>query len=135
MVKMNVEYSGELRCKAKHGPSGSQLETDAPADNHGKAERFSPTDLLGTALAACAATTLSIKGMPKGWDFKGLKMEVNKEMSSEGPRRIARLPLEVWMPHALPQADRDEVEQIIKNCPVMKSLSSDIQIPVTIHWP
>lgn len=135
MVHMTIDYQGQLRCQATHGPSGSRIETDAPADNHGKAERFSPTDLVGVALASCIATTLGIVAQGKGWDLKGLRIEVDKEMSAAPPRRIARLPAVVWMPVALSTEDRQLVEATARTCPVHRSLAPDVEAPVTVKWP
>jgi uncharacterized OsmC-like protein len=135
MVEISGEYIGELRCQLKHGPSGTVLETDAPADNQGKAERFSPTDLMAAGLIACMTTTLAIKTRERGWNFEGVRMRVEKIMSAEGPRRIVRLPVEVWIPLDLGPADRSEVEVILKNCPVYKSLHPDIETPLRIYWP
>lgn len=135
MVSMTITYEGGLRCSAVHGPSGSRIETDAPADNHGRAERFSPTDLVGTALASCIATTLGIVALRKGWQLEGLRVEVKKEMTTSGPRRIARLPVEVHMPVAMPAESRDEVLRIAQTCPVHKSLHPDIEAPIVLHWP
>jgi putative redox protein len=135
MVKMEIEYAGDLRCVARHGPSGSTIETDAPADNHGKAQRFSPTDLVGAALGTCIATVLGIAAQRKGWDLRGMRLEVAKEMSSTPPRRIARLDVHLWMPVALPEEDRKRVEQMAHSCPVHKSLPAELDAPITIHWP
>ena len=135
MVKMSIVYEGELRCSAVHGPSASKIETDAPADNQGKAERFSPTDLVGAALASCIATTLGIVGQRKGWKLDGMKLEVGKEMTSSGARKIARLPVDLWMPATMAVEDRAEVERVAHSCPVHKSLHPDIDAPITIHWP
>jgi len=135
MVEMTGEYIGDLRCKLKHGPSGTVIETDAPADNHGKAERFSPTDLMGASLMACISTTLAILTRDKGWDLSRIKMRVEKHMSADAPRRIVKLPVQIWMPIELGVEDRSTVERIVKNCPVFKSIHPDIQAPVTIYWP
>jgi uncharacterized OsmC-like protein len=132
---MSAEYIGELRCRATHGPSGSVIETDAPADNHGKAERFSPTDLVGAALVTCVVTTIGIVAQRKGWAVDGMKMEVTKEMSATPPRRIVRLAAELWMPHDLPPADRKQVEEMARSCPVHKCLHTEVEAPVTVHWP
>ena len=92
MVKVAIEYSGELHCVATHGPSGRKLETDAPVDNQGKGESFSPTDLVATALGTCMATIMGIYAQRHGIDLRGMKMEVTKEMTQAPPRRrIARL--------------------------------------------
>ena len=135
MVEMTGEYLGELRCVLKHSPSGTKIETDAPADNHGKAERFSPTDLIGASLMACTTTTLGILTREKNWKLTGIKMRVEKHMSTDTPRRIVKLPLEIWMPIALGPEDRSTVERIVKNCPVYQSIHPDIETPVTIYWP
>lgn len=135
MVEITGEYVGQLRCELKHGPSGSSIETDAPADNHGRAERFSPTDLVATGLIACISTTLAILTREKGWDWEGIKMRVEKHMSEDAPRRIVKLPVDIWMPIDLPPGDRSTVERIVNNCPVLKSIHPDIQAPVKIYWP
>ena len=135
MIKVSIEYEGGLRCKATHGPSGVSLQTDAPVDNHGKGELFSPTDLVATALGSCLATVLGILAERKGWDLKGLRVEVVKEMTQSAPRRIARLATEVWLPLALPPADRELVEQTARNCPVHHGLHPDIDAPIVFHWP
>jgi len=88
-VEVDVVYQGELRCKATHGPSQDQLTTDAPVDNHGKGESFSPTDLVATALGACSLTIMGIVAERHQIDLAGMKIEVTKEMSKDAPRRIA----------------------------------------------
>lgn len=135
MVKMSVVYEGDLRCSLEHGPSTSRIETDAPADNHGKAQRFSPTDLVGAALGSCIATTLGIAAQRTGWKLEGLRVSVDKTMSTDTPRRIVRLDVELWMPAGVPAADRPKIEHIARNCPVHKSIHPDLAAPVTIHWP
>ena len=91
MVQINVTYQGGLRCQAVHGPSGTTLVTDAPVDNHGKGESFSPTDLVATALGACIPTVMGIVAEREKIDLTGMRVTVQKEMSAEPPRRIARL--------------------------------------------
>ena len=135
MVHMTVDYTGDLRCRATHGPSTSQIETDAPADNHGKAERFSPTDLVGAALASCIATTLGILAQRKGWNLQGMRVEVDKEMTASPPRKIARLPVSLWMPTEMSPEDRQLVENTARSCPVHRSLSPEVDAPVVVHWP
>ena len=135
MVEITGQYAGELRCELVHGPSGTRIETDAPADNHGRAERFSPTDLIAASLIACMTTTLAIKTRERGWDFTGTRMRVEKHMSADAPRRIIRLPVEVWMNTDLPAADRLEVEAILAACPVYKSIHPDIATPLAVYWP
>ncbi len=137
MVEVTGIYAGEFRCRLRHGPSGSEVETDAPADNFGKAQRFSPTDLMATALISCMTTTLAIKTRDRGWNFEGTRMRVEKHMSAEPPRRIIKLPVEVWLScdATLDASSRSEVEAILRACPVYKSLHPDIETPLTIHWP
>ena len=134
MVEMHITYDGGLRCSAVHGPSGTRIETDAPVDNCGKGERFSPTDLVGAALASCFATTLGIVAQRKGWPLEGLRIQVGKEMTSEGPRRIARLPVHITMPAGFPVDARAEAERILQTCPVHRSLHPDLATPITITW-
>ena len=135
MVTMHVNYTGDLRCQAIHGPSNSIIETDAPADNHGKAARFSPTDLLGVALATCIATTIGIAGQTKGWKVEGMRLKVDKEMSATPPRRVSRLTVELWMPMAMPPHDRAQVEAIAHACPIHASLHPDVDVSCAVHWP
>ena len=132
MVKMTVEYAGDLHCSATHGPSGRTLETDAPVDNQGRGESFSPTDLTATSLAACMATVMGIYAKRKGIDLSGMKIEVGKEMTQTPPRKIARLSVEIWMPGTV--AHDPALENAALTCPVIQSLHPDIEKPVTFHW-
>ena|SRR5947207_15904804 len=95
MVEVSIKYTGDLHCDATHGPSESKISTDAPTDNKGKGEAFSPTDLVATALGTCMTTTMGIKAQELGVDLRGLTVSVRKEMSKEGPRRIVGLPSEI----------------------------------------
>src|SRR6188768_950407 len=97
-VSISLDYLGELRCEATHGPSQSKLITDAPVDNCGKGEAFSPTDLVATALGTCMATTMGIFAQRHDIDLRGLRVTVSKEMTKEPPRRIARLDTELQFP-------------------------------------
>src|SRR5438093_7379337 len=101
MVKSTIEYRGGLHCVAKHGPSGATLETDAPVDNQGRGESFSPTDLVATALGACMATIMGIYAQRKNINLEGMRIEVSKEMSQDAPLRIARLKGGRWKPFVL----------------------------------
>ncbi|HMO50016.1 MAG TPA: OsmC family protein [Kiritimatiellia bacterium] len=135
MVEINGRYESGLRCRLTHGPSGTTIETDAPADNFGKAERFSPTDLIAAALVSCMTTTLAIKTRDRGWDFDGkMRMRVHKQMSADAPRRIVALPVEVWVDLDLDAAARAECEAILAGCPVYKSIAPEIATPLTVHW-
>ena len=134
MVRMTVEYQGGLRCGATHGPSGSQLETDAPADNHGRAERFSPTDLVGAALASCMATIMGILARRKGIALEGMRIAVEKTMSATPPRRIAKLSVNIHVPLPPDHPERITLERGALTCPVHQSLHPEIDAPVTFHY-
>ena len=128
MVTMTIDYQGTLRCQAEHGPSGTLLTTDAPVDNHGRGESFSPTDLLATAAASCMLTIMGIKAEEKGWSLSGTQASVVKQMSSEGPRRVAALEIEVRLPSALDHAAVDLLQRVALACPVLQSLHPDVAI-------
>ena len=98
MVNISIKYTGDLHCDAVHGPSQSNIATDAPTDNKGKGEAFSPTDLVATALGTCMSTTMGIKAQELGIDLRGITISVQKEMSKDAPRRIVGLPSEVHIP-------------------------------------
>ncbi|PYI84648.1 MAG: hypothetical protein DMF09_07510 [Verrucomicrobia bacterium] len=106
MVKVNVSYTGDLHCDATHGPSQSKISTDAPMDNKGKGEAFSPTDLVATALGTCMTTTMGIKAQELGIDLRGMTVSVHKDMSKDAPRWIVALPSEVHIP-LLPDSARN----------------------------
>jgi uncharacterized OsmC-like protein len=133
-VSISVDYQGDLRCQATHGPSKNQLLTDAPVDNHGKGESFSPTDLVATALATCIATVIGIKAQQKGYDIPGLKVSVEKHMSEDSPRRIVRLPITITIPLPEDHHDRKVLETTALGCPVHHSVHPDIDKPVTFVW-
>lgn len=134
-VEMTLVYDGELRCSLEHLPSGSRISTDAPGDNHGRAELFSPTDLVGAALLSCAVTTMAIRSGAEGIPFPGARGRVTKEMSTSGPRRIARLRVEIEMPAGLSAARRERLEEIGRGCPVARSLSGDVEAPIVFRYP
>lgn len=134
MVRVDVTYTGELHCHATHGPSQSKLATDAPADNKGKGEAFSPTDLIATALGTCISTTMGIKAEQLGVDLRGMRVTVQKEMSQDGPRRIVALPSEVHIPLPADSPHREVLEQTGLNCPVHKSLPPEIHRPTKFFW-
>lgn len=136
MVRMTAEYVGDLHCAATHVPSARTLETDAPTDNQGRGESFSPTDLVGTALATCMLTTLAIrlKGVAPHLDVTGARAEVVKEMTTTGPRRIARLRTEIWLPLERSADPDGHIDRIVRSCPVMLSLHPEVERPVLLHW-
>jgi len=135
MVKSTGIYQGDFNCQLTHGPSGQVFETDAPKDNHGRGQAFSPTDLTTASFASCMVTTMALAARAKlGFDIPGVRWEVTKEMSADAPRRIVRITTEIWLP--IPQA-RDPagvLEKAALNCPVHHSLSPAISRPVTFHW-
>ncbi len=133
-VAQSVEYLGDLRCEAIHGPSKAKLNTDAPVDNQGKGGSFSPTDLIATAAATCMATTMAVVAKRQGVDLTGIEIKIAKEMSTEGPRRIARLPAEIWMPIPSTHPQRETLENAARACPVYQSIHPDIDKLITFHW-
>ena len=133
MVAINIEYVGNLHCKATHVPSGVELITDAPADNMGKGEAFSPTDLVATALGNCILTVKGTRAQSMGIDLTGSTVVVDKEMTS-GPRRISRLATSVVVPHQISDRDRKVLEAAAFTCPVHKSMSSEVAMPITFEW-
>ncbi len=134
MVKITGEYQGDLHCTAVHDPSATTLTTDAPKDNQGRGESFSPTDLLATALATCIATTVALAARAHRVDLKGLRYEVTKEMSTQPPRRIARLAVEVWLPPAARGVPAGVLEKAAHHCPVHQSLAPEVEQVITLHW-
>src|ERR1700739_4245733 len=129
MVEVSIKYTGGLHCDATHGPSQSRISTDAPTDNKGKGEAFSPTDLVATALATCISTTMGIKAEDLGVDLRGMTVSVQKEMSSEPPRRILSLPSEGHIPLSPDHPQPEVLAQTALNCPVHKSLPPEIRRP------
>lgn len=129
-----VEYEGALRTVCTHLRSGNHFETDAPVDNNGKGERFSPTDLMATSLGTCMITVMGIKARSMGFDLDGVKIEVEKIMKSD-PRRVGGINLFFHIPGQLNNIE-EKTRQILKNtgrtCPVQMSLHPDIE--VNIDW-
>ncbi len=134
MVEIDIVYQGGLRCEATHGPSGERLITDAPIDNHGKGESFSPTDLCATALGVCMPTVMGIFAERHDIDLTGLKVNVKKIMSDDLPRRISRLEVELHLPISEAHPQRAALEKIALTCPVHESLSAGIEIPVKFRY-
>ena len=134
MVKVSIKYTGNLHCDAMHGPSQSKIATDAPTDNKGKGEAFSPTDLVATALGTCMSTIMGMKAEELGVDLRGMTVSVQKQMSKDAPRRIVGLPSEVHIPLPADCSQREVLEQAALNCPVHKSLPAEINRPTTFFW-
>lgn len=130
----SVLYNGGLRTTCTHLQSGNAVETDAPVDNHGKGERFSPTDLMATSLATCMITVMGIKARSMGFDLDGVKIDVLKIMKAD-PRRVGGIELSFHIPDPLKEID-EKTKTILRHtgdtCPVMKSIHPDIE--VKIDW-
>ena len=135
MVRIEVKYQGELRCEAIHGPSGTKLVTDAPVDNHGKGESFSPTDLVATALGTCIPTIMGIVAEREKINLTGLSVTVQKEMSAEPPRRIARLATRIVMPKGLTDQQKAKLEKAAHTCPVHQTLHGNVEMPIEFVYP
>lgn len=134
MVKVCVEYQGELRSEVLHDPSGSTFTTDAPVDNQGKGEGFSPTDLCAAALGSCLSTIIGIQSKSLGVDTRGLWIEVIKRMSSDLPRRIASIEVDLWFPGPIAPEERSVIEKAARDCPVHHSLHPGISVTLRFHW-
>ena len=132
MVRIDATYDGNLRCTATHGPSGKQLITDAPVDNMGKGESFSPTDLLATSMLTCIMTIVAIRADSKKVDVAGMTGSVEKTMAS-GPRRVAKLEVVVNLPSGLNMEDRAWLITEGCNCPVCVSVSESMEVDVTFQ--
>lgn len=130
MVHIDITYQGGLRCQAVHGPSGQTLLTDAPTDNHGKGEFFSPTDLVAVALGTCLATIMGIVAEREKIDLKGMKITVDKEVAAAPHRRIGRLVTRVTVPCQLSETQKVKLEKAAKLCPVHESLHPDVETPI-----
>lgn len=133
MVAIQMEYQGDLHCRAVHGPSGTELNSDAPKDNQGRGESFSPTDLVATALGTCMLTTMGILARTLGIDMTGATATVEKEMTPP-PRRIGRLTVRIKMPRVLSPEDQLKLERAAHTCPVQKSIHPDLETPITFTW-
>lgn len=129
MVDISIVYQGELRCTAEH-PSGAVITTDAPKDNHGKGESFSPTDLVATALGSCMLTIMGIAARKMQIDITGTKVTVTKEMVAAPIRRIGRLATTIAVPIALTDEQKTHLEKATLTCPVHQSLHPDVALPV-----
>lgn len=135
-VEIKSTYEGNLRVINIHSPSGSQLETDAPLDNCGKGERFSPTDLLVTSLASCIVTTMAIVAQKENLDFGLVQCRAEKHMSDPDtkPRKIAKIILEFTMPASINPEHRARLESIATNCPVHHSLANDVLREISFSY-
>ncbi|MFT3990642.1 MAG: OsmC family protein [Luteolibacter sp.] len=134
MVEIRLTYEGDLHCSAVHGPSGKTIETDAPLDNNGRGEAFSPTDLVATAMAACMATVMGIVARRKEIPLEGLKVISRKFMSEDQPRRISKIELDLHMPLPAHHSERKIFESAARGCPVHHSIHPDIEVVMNWFW-
>ncbi len=132
---MEIAYEGSLHCQLTHGPSGVTIQTDAPKDNQGKGEAFSPTDLVAAALGSCILTTMAIYAKRHDKELGKMTAQVTKEMSADAPRRIAKIGIKIVMPKGLSEEEKKTYERVATSCPVHKSLHPDTQADVTFTYP
>ncbi len=135
MVKMNMIYEGSLRCRLTHGPSGQQIITDAPVDNMGRGEAFSPTDLVAAALGSCMLTVMGIAAQKNNIDLNGTTAQVHKEMITTPIRRIGKISVTLQMAKGIDPSKRTLLESAATTCPVHKSIHPDVQMPIEFNYP
>lgn len=130
-----IIYKGDLRCECTHLQSGTLIETDAPTDNRGKGERFSPTDTLCVALATCIVTTMALKANDMNINLAGTKIDVTKHMLAE-PRRIGKIDIVLHFDSNIQLEEKDKtiLKRVGDNCPVAKSLHPDLEVNMTYNW-
>jgi putative redox protein len=135
-VEIDVVYQGDLHCLSTHGPSHATLVTDAPTDNGGKGDAFSPTDLVGTGLGTCVLTVMGLVAQRNKLDIAGARVRVTKEMAAAPLRRIARLNVVITMPKGRDYTadDRRKLESATGTCPVKQSLHPDVQVNLSFVW-
>lgn len=134
MVEIDIEYQGELHCRATHGPSGATIETDAPVDNQGKGEAFSPTDLLATSLGVCMMTLMGIYARRHAIDLKGTRVHVVKEMIADPDRRVGRVAVTMTLPAGIDPKQRGPLERAALTCPVKGSLHPDVVVETIFNY-
>jgi putative redox protein len=135
MVPITVTYQGQLRCSALHDKSNVSFITDAPTDNHGKGESFSPTDLVATALGSCMITTIGIKLHGEDVNLDGTRLAVEKHMSADPPRRISKIVVRLTFPRGIPSHYRQKIKEIGDTCPVAKSIHPGITLDIHYDYP
>ncbi len=131
----NIVYKGELRTTATHNQSGTVIETDAPKDNNGRGEKFSPTDLVATALGSCMMTIMGIAARDKRLPLDGTRISIEKIMGTN-PRRIVEVKVTIDFPKEslIAADDKAHLERVALNCPVAKSIHPDIKQTITFNW-
>jgi putative redox protein len=133
MTKMKIAYLGHLRTLCTH-ESGAKIETDAPKDLMGKGEAFSPTDLFAVSLGSCMITIMAIQGKKLGVELEGMTADVEKQMSSVGPRRIEKIVVRLRCPLLPNQMTREKLEKIAIECPIHRSLHPDVKVEFDFVW-
>jgi len=133
-VRMSAAGVPGFRVRLTHGPSGTLITTEAPRDNGGTGSSFSPTDLVGAALASCALTTMALVASREGVAWGETSAQVEKRMGGP-PRRIAELVVELTMPRALDPSHRAHFEEVARKCPVALSLHPEVKVPMTFRYP
>lgn len=128
-----VIYTGELRTSCVHLRSGDEFITDAPVDNNGLGQAFSPTDTVATGLASCMLTMMGIKARDMELDLKNSVAEVTKHMAAD-PRRISQIDVEIHLPATITDKQKKILEHTARTCPVIFSLHPDIKKEVVFHW-
>ncbi|MBI4881554.1 MAG: OsmC family protein [Planctomycetes bacterium] len=134
-VRIDIAYRGDLHTEAVHGPSSSVIITDAPADNHGKGEAFSPTDLVAAALGSCIITIMGIAAQQRGLNIDGTTATVVKEMAEKPGRRIRRLDVTISLPRSFAERERQILEHAAHACPVHDSLHPEVEVLVKFEYP
>ena len=134
MVHIDITYEGGLRTRAVHGPSGTELITDAPTDNQGKGESFSPTDLLATSVGSCMLTIMGIVAERHEWDMKGATARVVKSMAADPKRRVSEVAVTITVPGDFDDKARKALERAAMTCPVHTTLGDKVELPVTFQW-
>ena len=133
-TKISCKYLGDLHAEAKHSLSGSIIHTDAPKDHDGDGKDFAPTDLLASALGTCIITIMGIEAKRRGWKLGEINVDVYKTMTTNGPRKIKLLILEIFMPHELDKDKLKVLQSVSKDCPVKLNLEESIDIRFNWHY-
>ncbi len=135
MTKMRTTYLGNLRTEAEHIQSGNKLITDAPLDNNGKGEFFSPTDLFATSLGSCMLTIMGMSAQSYGFSIDGTRIETEKIMGTN-PRRVVELILDIYFPEGSNYTDKEKrlIESAARTCPVANSLNPEIKKTINFHY-
>lgn len=133
MTTVHTTYLGGLRAEATHLQSGAKIITDAPTDNHGKGEAFSPTDLLSAALGSCMLTIMGIGAQVHGFDIDGTQVDITKVMGT-APRRVVEIVVSLTFPHHYTDKQKKIIEAAARECPVANSLSAELKQTISFHY-